>query len=40
MRRFLRRLARANMERAGVKKINKKHADGSSFFSENWRKWL
>ena len=40
MRELLRALARTNMEKAGVRKMNKKGPDGRSYFSKNWRKWI
>lgn len=40
MRKLKRSIARANMERAGYHRINKKGGDGTSFFSRNWRKFV
>ena len=48
MRKILRSIARANMRRAGIKKMNKPRfmvrggvlAKVPSFFAENWRNWL
>lgn len=50
MRRYLRAIARANMEREGIQHINKtrhviNHITGRptilpSFFAENWRKYI
>ena len=50
MRKYLRAMARANMKRAGIQKMNKKRygihpATGvptkyPSYFAENWRKWI
>lgn len=49
MRKYLRAIARANMEREGVKRINKRRymvnprtgmvEKMPSFFAENWRKY-
>ena len=39
MRKLARSIARANMKRAGFVQINKKK-DGSSFFAQNWRKFV
>jgi hypothetical protein len=33
----LRRIARFNMQRAGVTRINRKGPDGKSYFAKNWR---
>lgn len=48
MRKYLRSMARANMERAGVRKMNKARytvRNGMvvklpSYFATNWRGWL
>ena len=45
MRKYLRSIARAKMEREGVKHINKPRRDirgykTDSYFAENWRKGL
>lgn len=50
MRKLLRSMARANMKRAGIRKMNKmrytydarigKFIPVGSYFSENWRKWI
>jgi hypothetical protein len=46
MRKIARSIARAKMEKEGVKRINRKAKDragigirGTSFFSENWKKY-
>ena len=49
MRKYLRARARANMKRAGIRKMNKKRYSINpntgivmqvpSFFADNWRKW-
>lgn len=49
MRKHARAIARANMKRAGIQKMNKKRyyihektgqpVQVPSFFAENWRKW-
>ena len=43
-RKLARSVARANMEKAGMRKINRKHVDGpgnkkQSVFSMNWREY-
>lgn len=44
MRKYLRNIARKNMERAGVKHFNRHRGhDGKikdSYFSLNWRDWI
>lgn len=40
MRKHLRAMARANMRRAGLTRVNKKRRDGSSFFAKHWREWV
>ena len=40
MRKLLRSIARANMKKEGIEKINKKRQDGKSFFSLNWKEWI
>jgi len=48
MRKLKRSIAHAKMEKAGVKKINRKAtlnngrkiANGKSFFSENWKEYI
>lgn len=37
MRKYLRSIARYNMQKAGIKKINKKMSNGQSIFSTCWR---
>lgn len=43
MRKYLRAIARANMKKAGIEKINKKHKykgmPAKSKFAENWKKF-
>lgn len=39
MRKYMRQMARYNMERAGLSKVNKKQADGRSYFSKHWREF-
>ena len=48
MRKYLRAIARANMKRAGIQKMNKPRyttnngmiVKAPSYFAENWRKWI
>ena len=40
MRKYLRSIARHNMEKAGLKQINKKFIRNQSLFSLYWRKWI
>ena len=43
MRKLKRSIARANMEKRGIKKINRqafKGTPGKSFFAENWREYI
>lgn len=40
MRKLKRSIAKANMIKAGLARINKKQAGGKSFFSKRWREWL
>ena len=48
MRKLQRSVARANMKRAGIQKVNKPRIfvnngmlyRGPSYFAQNWRKWL
>lgn len=39
MRKYMRQMARAAMERAGLSKVNKKQADGKSYFSKHWQEF-
>lgn len=39
MRKFMRQMARSNMERRGINKPNKKQADSKSYFSKHWREY-
>ena len=39
MRKILRRIAHANMEKMGIKHPNRKMRDGKSYFSVYWRKY-
>lgn len=40
MRELRRSIARARMAEAGLTGVNRKRADGRSYFSRYWRKWL
>ena len=40
MRKFQRRIAHAKMEKAGIKRMNKRDYTGASFFSRHWREWV
>lgn len=45
MRKYLRSIARANMKRAGIQRINKPRVNMKgirvkSYFAENWRKYI
>lgn len=40
MRKHLRAIARANMRRAGLRRINKRRRDGTSYFSAHWKEWI
>ena len=39
MRKIMRRIAHARMEKAGLKRVNKRGYDKTSFFSRHWREW-
>lgn len=39
MRKLKRSVARANMKRAGITRLNKRNA-GDSFFSKHWREYV
>lgn len=39
MRKYMRHMACATMERAGITKANKKQSDGKSYFSKHWREF-
>lgn len=40
MRKWLRRKARAAMRKRGFAHINRKGADGKSFFAKHWREYI
>jgi hypothetical protein len=40
MRELKRSIAHANMEKKGIKGVNKKTRDNRSFFARNWRKFV
>ena len=40
MRKYLRAIAQHRMEKAGVRHINRKRRDGTSYFSKNWRRYV
>lgn len=39
MRKYMRQMARYNMERHGICKMNRKQEDGKSYFSRHWREF-
>lgn len=39
MRKYLRAMARAKMKKAGYVHVNRKQANGRSFFSTHWREF-
>lgn len=40
MRKLLRSVARHNMKRAGIQHMNRKRADGKSYFASHWRDYV
>lgn len=39
MRKLKRELARANMQRAGLKQLNRRQPGQKSYFAQHWRAW-
>lgn len=39
MRKILRRIARVKMEKAGLRRVNKRGLDGRSYFAVHWREY-
>lgn len=40
MRKLMRSVARHNMKRAGYQHMNRKGADGKSYFARHWRNYV